>query len=191
MDAERTPSTKERIEAAALGLFVRTGVDAATTREIAAEAGVSEGALYRHYRSKDALAVALFMGVHRRLSQLVEEAAAGERDIRAKAAAIVAAYCQVADENWTLFTFHMINVHRFIPYYQEDGRDPVSVVENLLKSAMVSVEIPPADPRVLAAMIIGVVLQTAQNKAYGRIDNPMSAHAPLMITAVQAILFAR
>ena len=100
MDAEHTPSTKDRIDAAALGLFVRVGVDAATTREIALGAGVSEGALYRHYRSKDALAVALFMGVHRRLSQLVEEAAAGERDISAKAAAIVDAYCRVADENW-------------------------------------------------------------------------------------------
>jgi len=191
MDGERTLSTKDRIDAAALALFVRSGVDAATTREIAAEAGVSEGALYRHYRSKDAMAVALFMGVHRRLSQLVEEAAAGERDIRAKAAAIVGAYCQVADENWTLFAFHMVNVHRFIPYYQEDGRDPVTVVENLLKTAMVSVEIPPADPRVLAAMIIGVVLQTAQNKAYGRIDSSLTTHAALMTTAVRAILFAR
>jgi len=191
MDGERTLSTKDRIDAAALALFVRAGVDAATTREIAAEAGVSEGALYRHYRSKDAMAVALFMGVHRRLSQLVEEAAAGERDIRAKAAAIVGAYCQVADENWTLFAFHMVNVHRFIPYYQEDGRDPVTVVENLLKTAMVSVEIPPADPRVLAAMIIGVVLQTAQNKAYGRIDSSLTTHAALMTTAVRAILFAR
>jgi len=191
MDTAPQLSTKDRIDDAALALFVRVGVDAATTREIAMGAGVSEGALYRHYRSKDAMAVALFMGVHRRLSQLVEEAAAGERDINAKAAAIVAAYCQVADENWALFTFHMVNVHRFIPYYQEDGRDPVSVVENLLKSAMVSVELPPADPRVLAAMIIGVVLQTAQNKAYGRIDSSLSAHAPLMTKAVQAILFAR
>jgi AcrR family transcriptional regulator len=191
MDDERTPSTKERIEAAALGLFVRVGVDAATTREIAAEAGISEGALYRHYRSKDALAVALFMSVHRRLAELVEEAAAGERDIRAKAAAIVAAYCQVADENWTLFTFHMLSINRFIPYYQEDGRDPVSVVEKLLKQAMITVEIPPADPSVLASMVIGVVLQTAQNKAYRRIEAPLSAHAPAMTKAVQAILFAR
>ena len=191
MDTAPQLSTKDRIDDAALALFVRVGVDAATTREIAMGAGVSEGALYRHYRSKDAMAVALFMGVHRRLSQLVEEAAAGERDINAKAAAIVAAYCQVADENWALFTFHMVNVHRFIPYYQEDGRDPVTVVENLLKTAMVSVEIPPADPRVLAAMIIGVVLQTAQNKAYGRIDSSLTTHAALMTTAVRAILFAR
>jgi hypothetical protein len=47
------------------------------------------------------------------------------------------------------------------------------------------------DPRVLAAMIIGVVSQTAQNRVYGRIDNPLSSHAPLMTKAVQALLYAR
>lgn len=184
-------SAKERIDAAALTLFLEFGVDAATTRQIAAAAGVSEGAIYRHYKSKDELAVALFMGAHRRLSSLVEEAASRADDIRAKAQAIVDAYCRAADENWRLFAFHMRNIHRFLPYYQEDGRDPVSMVEAILRQAMRDVAVPPADPRVLAAMVIGVVVQTAENKAYGRLDSPLSAHAPLMGKAVQAILFAR
>ena len=131
------------------------------------------------------------MGAHRRLSNLVEVSADAAPDIRSKAAAIVGAYCQVADENWELFSFHMLSIHRFLPYYQEDGRDPVSVVENILKRALINAEIPPVDPRVLAAMIIGVVTQTAQNRIYGRIDNPLSSHAPLMIKAVQALLFVR
>ena len=184
-------SAKPRIDDAAIDLFVKVGIDGATTKLIAAAAGISEGAIYRHYKSKDELALTLFMGAHRRLSGLVEEAAAGESGIRAKAAAIVAAYCQAADENWPLFTFHMLSMHRFLPYYQEDGRDPVSVIETLLKRAMMDAEIPPADPRVLAAMAIGVIVQTAQNKAYGRFDASMSAHAPLMTAAVQAVLFAR
>ena len=187
----RPSSAKPRIDQAAIELFVRVGVDAATTKEIAAAAGVSEGAIYRHYKSKDELAVTLFMGVHRRLSGLIEEVAASAPDIRSKAAAVVNAYCEVADENWPLFTFHLLSIHRFLPYYQEDGRDPVSMVENVLKRAMIATEIPPADPRVLAAMVIGVIVQTAQNKAYARIDSSMTAHAPLMTTAVQAILFAR
>lgn len=184
-------SAKARIDDAAIALFGAQGVDATTTREIAGAAGVSEGALYRHYRSKDALAASLFLATHRRLSQMVETAAAGAPDIRGKAAAIVGAYCQVADEDWPRFAFHLLSIHRFLPCYQEDGRDPVSVVEGLLKRAMITAEIPPADPRVLAAMAIGVIAQTAQNKAYGRIDTPLCVHAPLMIAAVQAALFAR
>ena len=50
-------SAKPRIERAALEVFVRDGVDAATTRAIATAAGVSEGALYRHYKGKDYLVV--------------------------------------------------------------------------------------------------------------------------------------
>ncbi len=184
-------SAKERIDDAAVDLFVQLGVDGATTKLIAAAAGISEGAIYRHYKSKDELALTLFMGAHRRLSSLVEAAATGASGIRAKAAAIVAAYCQAADENWPLFKFHMLSIHHFLPYYQEDGRDPVSVVENLLKRAMLDAEIPPADPRILAAMAIGVIIQTAQNKAYGRFDAPMTAHAPLMTAAVEAVLYAR
>lgn len=189
---ETLVSAKPRIERAALEVFVREGVDAATTRAIASEAGVSEGALYRHYRSKDELAASLFMTVHRRLSTLIEDSAAEADGIRDKAAAIVRAYCQVADEDWLTFAFHLTQLHRFIPLYQEDGRDPVTVTENVIKQAMINAELPPADPRLLAAMAIGVITQTAQNKAYGRLgEDSLSAHAPLMTAAVQAVLFAR
>ena len=184
-------SAKDRIDEAAVQLFIHMGVDGATTKLIAKAAGISEGAIYRHYKSKDELALTLFMAAHRRLSSLVEAAAEGESGIRAKADAIVRAYCQAADENWPLFTFHMLSLHRFLPYYQEDGRDPVSVVERLLKRAMIETEIPPADPRILAAMAIGVIVQTAQNRAYGRFEEPLSAHADLMSAGVKAVLFAR
>lgn len=186
------PTLKPRIERAALEVFVREGFDGATTKLIAAEAQVSEGALYRHYRSKDELAVSLFMGVHRRLSTLIEEAAHDAEGIRAKAAAIVKAYCAVADEDWLLFSFHMLHIHRFLPYYQEDGKDPVSTAENVIKQAMLDAELPPGDPRLLAAMAIGVITQVAQNRAYGRLgEDSLSSHAPIMTAAVQAVLFAR
>ncbi len=185
-------SAKPRIERAALEAFVVEGVDATTTKTIAARAGVSEGAIYRHWKSKDDLAVGLFMDCHRRLSTLVEEEAGAATGIKAKAAAIVRAYCAVADEDWLLFSFHLLQLHHFLPYYQEDGRDPVSQVEAVIKRAMMDMELPPGDPRVLSAMAIGVITQTAQNKAYGRLGaDALSAHAPLMTAAVQAVLFAR
>ncbi|SFK43252.1 TetR/AcrR family transcriptional regulator [Caulobacter sp. UNC279MFTsu5.1] len=185
-------NAKPRIERAALEVFVDRGVDAATTKLIAAKAGVSEGAIYRHWKSKDELALGLFMATHRRLSDLIAVNAEMATGIQAKAAAVVRAYCTVADEDWLLFAFHLLQLHHFLPYYQEDGRDPVSVVEALIKRAMIDMELPPGDPRVIAAMAIGVITQTAQNKAYGRLgDDALSAHASLMTAAVQAVLSAR
>ena len=73
----RARNARPKIERAALKLFIHEGVDAATTREIAEQAGVSEGALYRHYKGKDELALALFMETHNRLGKMMMEALAG------------------------------------------------------------------------------------------------------------------
>src|SRR5205807_7505974 len=46
---------KQRILAAVRKIFAHKGLDGATTRELAKEAGVSEALLYKHYPSKEAL----------------------------------------------------------------------------------------------------------------------------------------
>lgn len=48
-------SKKENILKAALDLFAKQGVSASPTRAIAHEAGVSEGLIFRHFRTKEAL----------------------------------------------------------------------------------------------------------------------------------------
>src|SRR5260370_40396380 len=52
--------TREKIERKAMELFVAKGVAETTIRDIAEAADIAEGALYRHYRGKDQLIVALF-----------------------------------------------------------------------------------------------------------------------------------
>ena len=57
-DRDRRPSadpTRDRIVAAAADLFAERSFDGATTREIAARAGVAQPLLNYHYRSKDEL----------------------------------------------------------------------------------------------------------------------------------------
>jgi AcrR family transcriptional regulator len=48
-------STKERIPQAALKLFARDGYEAASMRTIAEQLGITKGALYKHYESKQAI----------------------------------------------------------------------------------------------------------------------------------------
>ena len=48
-------NTKDVLIASTIRLVSRHGAESLTTRAIAAESGVTEGAIYRHYRSKEAL----------------------------------------------------------------------------------------------------------------------------------------
>lgn len=52
-------NTKERILLAALQLFARDGYAAVSVREIAEQLGITKGALYRHYPSKQGIFLAI------------------------------------------------------------------------------------------------------------------------------------
>ena len=176
-------ATRERIEQAAAEAFARLGVDGATTRDIAAGARLSEGALYRHFPSKDAIAAALFERIHARLAALI--AATDGQPLHAAALAIVEGYCEAADEDWTLFRFHLLNAHRFMP---NASANPVAALERRLADAMSAGEIPPAEPALLAGMAMGPVHQTALQIAYGRLQGPLSRWRTALAGAVIGIL---
>ena len=57
--AEVKAATRRRILQAARECFTRSGFDAATTREIAAAAGIAAGTLFNYFPSKEAMAMAL------------------------------------------------------------------------------------------------------------------------------------
>ena len=185
-------STKALIERAALTLFMARGVDAVTTREIAAASGVSEGALYRHYRGKEALAQTMFFAIHGRLASEIRAAAATHETLDAQARAVVRAYCRIADEDWTLFAYHLLTTHRFLPLPGEtpdDSQDnPVSAVEDIVAAAMQRGEIKSGDNVLPAAMALGVMLQTALHKVYGRITGDLEPKQHAISNAVMAVL---
>lgn len=184
----RVRDARPKIERAALKLFIHEGVDAATTRGIAEKAGVSEGALYRHYKGKDELALALFMETHNRLSQLLVEALSGPGNLEEKVHAAVSAYCQLADEDFLLFSFHLVSLNRYLPYDRRREDDPVSVTERIISGLMDMNAIPKGDPALKAAMALGIVMQSGLNKIYNRLPGPLSKHAPALSRGVLAVL---
>ncbi|MBY9066906.1 TetR/AcrR family transcriptional regulator [Hyphomonas sp. WL0036] len=190
-DAGRRPRVRDarpKIERAALELFVNVGVDAATTREIAENAQVSEGALYRHYKGKDELALALFMETHKRLSVMLAEALGGPGNLDEKVHAAVAAYCTLADEDFLLFSFHLVSLNKYLPYDKRREDDPVSITERIISGLIEAGAIPAGDPALKAAMALGVVMQAGQNKIYNRLPGPLLKHAPALSRGVLAVL---
>src|SRR4029077_3956251 len=69
---EAPGSTKARILEAAEGVFAARGFEGASTREIAARAGVNISSLHYHWESKETLYFAVFRNVFDQIVDLLE-----------------------------------------------------------------------------------------------------------------------
>jgi AcrR family transcriptional regulator len=187
----KAEETKARVERAALTLFVARGVAETTTREIAMAASIAEGTIYRYFPSKEQLAIDLFLRHHRALAEALIEAHQPARGLRAKIDAIVACYCQWADRDWILFAYHLLNQHSFLTQVPEGTSNPASVVHDVIAQAMKAGEIPRRNADLAAAAAIGVVMQPATYKVYGRFTGPLSAHVRFFTEAAWAVLSAK
>jgi len=183
--------TKARIERAALTLFVARGIAETTTREIALAASIAEGTIYRHFVSKEALAEELFLRVHRALAEAIARAQSDNKNFRDKIGAIVDVYCRAADADWLLFSYHLLAQHTHMIQVKASDDNPVAVVREVLRKGMAAGAIARRDLDLALAMALGIVLQPAIHKVYGRLDGPLMRHAPAMSEAVLAILSAK
>jgi AcrR family transcriptional regulator len=68
---EAPSSTKARILSAAEQVFASKGFEGASTREIAAQAGVNISSLHYHWESKETLYFAVFQNIYDRIVELV------------------------------------------------------------------------------------------------------------------------
>ena len=184
----KAEDTKARLERAALTLFVARSVAETTTKEIAMAASVAEGTIYRYFPSKEQLALDLFLRHHGALAEALAEAQRPARGLRAKIDAIVSCYCEWADRDWTLFAYHLLNQHSFLIQVPDGVANPVTVVREVISHAMKAGEIPRRDVDLVAASAIGVVLQAATYKVYGRFTGDLSEHARFFADAAWAVL---
>jgi AcrR family transcriptional regulator len=94
--------TRARLLAVAAGCFARHGYAAASIRDIAGAVGVTVGAVYVHFRSKDRLLVAVYEAGVRRIGEAVDAAVAGESDPweRLKAAACAHLEALIEDDSF-------------------------------------------------------------------------------------------
>jgi AcrR family transcriptional regulator len=182
--------TRERISAAALQLFAEKGFDGTSVRDIARAAGIAEGALYRHFASKEALARSLFLDGYARLAADIGALCAAIPGFPGRVAALVGHFCRLFDEEPTLFSFLLLNQHdhlRFVDRH-DDAANVVSALERLFVEAMAAGEIPPQDPTLATALALGTVVQPAVFHLYGRLDGKLEARAPTITAAVLRVV---
>jgi AcrR family transcriptional regulator len=136
------PSRKNEIVAAAILELARHGVNGSTVRRIAAEAGVTEGAIYRHFTSKEELCDEAY-------SQIVAEMADQKRVILESTDSIAAKlrnWVRVTYEYFDLypeaFSYVLLTAHDFSPALKEistrQGRLLMKLMEGVVAEGKTS-----------------------------------------------------
>src|SRR5262245_18570149 len=96
---EDDPPAKRAILRAALKLFSTRGLVATSIRDIAEESGYTNPALYKHFASKDDLALHLFETCHARVWTSCSAALAAETTFERKLEAYVGQWLDLMDEH--------------------------------------------------------------------------------------------
>lgn len=186
----RQPDTRQRIERAAIGLFATKGIAATTTKDIAAAVGISEGAIYRHFRSKEELAWQLFSGSYAELARQIDSVLEATGGFAQRIERIVALFCALFDRDPELFAFILLSQHGHLRRVEDGTPSPVDSLRGMFDAAIRAGECRVADADTAAALALGLVVQPATFMIYGRLKPPMATLAPLLTEAVGRVMLA-
>lgn len=113
----RSEETRERILAAALKCFARSGYQAAGVAEICAEGGFSKGALYHHFKTKQEIFLTLLNG-------WLDEIDAGLLHARQRGEPVDKALIHMAEQIQGIFQSPDERLPMFIEFWAQAIHDP-------------------------------------------------------------------
>lgn len=190
MPRHRFTDTRDRIEAAAIQLFVEKGVAETTVRDIARAVDISEGALYRHFVSKEELVWLAFERHYVDFAHRLDGLAREQVSAQASLAAMIRGFCEAHDENPTLFRFLLFVQHGQLARLAPEAMTPVRVMRSVIEAGMEAGEIPEQDAALATAFVFGVVLQPVTFAAYGDLAPGMGRLCDRLIAAAWAAITA-
>lgn len=157
---------------AAVRLFVIKGFEATTIKDIARDAAVAEGTLYRHFPSKEALAKHLFFAnldeLTKRVAARVEGPGLFADKLRAYVESVFAEY----ERDPELFYFLILSEHRELK--PGEAEHPGLILERLIASGQASGELSPANPMTLVSLVFGTLHRLCILRKIGRISVPLT-----------------
>lgn len=160
MTSSRPNSKRKDMIRSALKLFAEKGIKATTIRDIAHDAGVTEGALYRHFDSKEQLAQSLFGEcatlLHEHLTRAVEK----RMPARERLCSLARAFFEFAHETPEAYEFVMARHHDSVGGLRPNQPLPKAVFVEVISDGITAGELREMDPHLGAAMMIGLLLRT-------------------------------
>ncbi len=170
---QRSEETRHRILEAATHLFSKTGYDATGVAEICQVAGVSKGAFYHHFPTKQAVFLQL-------LDSYLNNIDSGFTIMRREGQDVPHAMLQMAEMAGTLFQSADIHLPIFLEFWTQAVHDPhiweatiapyrryQAYFSSMVQEGIAEGSLKPVDPelagRVLVSLAIGLLMQSLFN----------------------------
>src|ERR1035437_6861922 len=128
IDKEKENTKLPAVMRAALHLFVKKGIDGTTIKDIAREAGVAEGSLYRHYKSKDDLAWHLFSAHLKEFTNDLTSKVFAEPTARRQIQKFVEESFAAYESDPDLYTYLILREHSELDKYAKEYIHPGHIV---------------------------------------------------------------
>lgn len=170
---ENDAPAKREILKAALAAFVRDGVAASSIRTIATEAGYTNPALFKHFASKEELALYLFERCFERLSHDVQRGLERERTFAGKLRAVLTEFARLLDEDLDAFLYVHEELRRLWPRVSPElrRRSIVAMLRELLEQGQRERAVTRAQSVELQlTAFIGVVAQFGRALYFGELS---------------------
>jgi AcrR family transcriptional regulator len=152
--------SKNQISKAALDLFIRKGIKATTTKEIAKKAGIAEGTIYRHFKSKNDIASELFVSYMTMFKDRLSEAEAKFDEPEQSLKEMINAFFYFAKNEPKAYNYIMAGHYSELPKMSRDLLKPKDVFVNAIKKGIVKGDFAKTDENLAAALVIGMITRS-------------------------------
>jgi TetR/AcrR family transcriptional regulator, repressor of fatR-cypB operon len=185
--APSDPASKRAIVKSALKLFARDGYNETNIRAIAMEAGYTNPALFKFFKSKEALGLFLFERCYGRYYAALAAVIRPERSFRNNLGAMITEFSEFLGESPDALLFVQDHLREFWPKLPQDMRKKsiLRLIETMLEQAVrekvVGKEVP---LKLLGAALVGFLTQFARMHSFGEFNGKPAKWKP----AIEAIV---
>jgi len=159
-------STREKICSEALKLFVRDGVSGTTTRAIASACGIAEGTIYRHFTSKDELALDLYTRNWQAFATYMERAAARGTHARERLELMVSWLVMAAERQPELFDYLFLAAPQLAVQVPAEAASPLACLKQELADLL-----SPGEIELQLAVLIGGLTGAVRALRSGKVSS--------------------
>ena len=156
----RTASKKNEILKAALALFMKKGIRATTTKDIARRADISEGTIYRHFASKEMLAQEVYDITSNLLYQFLHETLQRCDSPEAKIGGYVRGLFTFARKHYQKYSFIFAAHQTELRRQTRKNVRHVSLLVDIIRQGQQAGVFRHVDQHLAATMVLGTITQT-------------------------------